>query len=460
MKNRPLPTSLLVVLAAALLAAAVPLRQAFAQNPTDTKIRLMSEALRARDAGDLAGAQKALAQLASLAPDDKAVQRLRAEVEAQATAQAAALETARRVEAERAAAAAAAPISLAPAPVPVAPSSTPARVSTPAMIDVKIPEPGSTPPAGPSAAEIEADAIARAEAARISQAIANGQTLLATARTQIRNNRPDEAIATIDAALGALPTNSLTTKLIADLKKEKASALLDRAQAALKRNDIETARAAMAAHAQLAPDSSRTAGIERQITRAEAKPVVVGVDPAFLADRAATGQLIAKGRAQYVAGDIDGAQETFRAIEAQDPENTIAKGFLLRIAEEKAEAGLLNREKTRAQLLEEVGKSWQRPGIYQERPREVDQGNVAAPLNKKLSEIILPNVSWTRAPISDVVASLSAISEEFDLKSAPGARGVNVVLIDPTNKTPTVTLQNLKNSSLKRVLDFVTESIG
>ena len=93
MKTRPLSTPLLAVLAAALLATAVPLRQAFAQTPsTDTKIRLMSEALRARDAGNLPAAQRALAQLASLSPDDKAVQRLRAEVEAQAVAQASALE--------------------------------------------------------------------------------------------------------------------------------------------------------------------------------------------------------------------------------------------------------------------------------------------------------------------------------------------------------------------------------
>jgi hypothetical protein len=39
----------------------------------------------------LAGAQKALAQLTALSPDDRAVQRLRSEVEAQAAAQQAAL---------------------------------------------------------------------------------------------------------------------------------------------------------------------------------------------------------------------------------------------------------------------------------------------------------------------------------------------------------------------------------
>lgn len=454
MNTRSLPASVLVVLAVAVLGAAVPLHAAPAPSQTDTKIRLMSEALRARDAGDLDGAQKALAQLATLSPNDPAVQKLRAEIEAQAVSQQKAL--AERAAAQQAALNAPAPV--APAPAPRA--ATPA----PSMIDVRIPEPGSTPPPVTpgtlSPAEVEAEALARAEANRLGQLLSAGQTQLSAARAQLRANQPDEAIATIDAALAGLPANPLTQKLVADLNKEKASALLDRAQAALKRGDTASARAAMAAHAQLAAgSSSRSESIERQITRAEARPVAAAVDPGFVADRAATAQLIAKGRAQYVAGDLDGAQGTFRAIEAQEPDNTVAKGFLLRIAEEKTETGALNREKTRAQLLEEVAKSWQRPGIYEERPRQTTGAAAVGPLAKKLSEITLPAVSWTRAPLGEVVTSLSAISEEFDLASAAGAKGVNVVLLDPTNKNPTITL-TLRNATLKRVLDFVTEAVG
>ena len=307
--------------------------------------------------------------------------------------------------------------------------------------------------------EQEAEALARAEAARLEQLVASGQQQLATVRSQLRAGRHDEALATADAALSALPANPVTQRLVTELKNEKATALLDRAQALLKQGDPAGARAAIAQHDLIAPATARSSGVERQIVRAEAKPTVAAADPVFLADRAATAQLVAKGRAQYVAGDLDGAQETFRAIEAQEPDNTVAKGFLLRIAEEKTEMGALNREKTRAQLLEEVSKSWQRPGIYQERPREMDKAAAVAPLAKKLAEITLPAVSWTRAPIGDVVAALSAISEEFDTAPAGGSKGVNVVLIDTSNKNPQVTL-TLRNATLKRVLDFVTEAIG
>ncbi len=444
MKKHALSTSL-AVLAAALFALAVPAGRVIAQGQTDVKIRLMSEALRARDAGDLDAALKSLGQLAALSPNDPSVARLRSEIETQRT-----------LRAEAATRAAATP---APAPASYAPAAAPA--AAPAMIDVKIPEPGQTPPPAGRAPspEEEAEAIARAEAGRISTAIAAAQAQLSTARSQSRDGRADDAIATIDAALASLPSNVLTQKIIADLKKEKASALLERAQILLRRGDNDGARAALAAHAELAPTDTRGASIAKKIATAEAKAAPTpGVDAQFAADRAATSALVAKGRAQYVAGDIDGAQATFRAIEANEPDNTVAKGFLIRIAQEKIETGALNREKTRAQLLEEVAKGWQRPGIYQERPRDADQAAAAAPLAKKLNEIIVPQFSFTAATIQQVVTALNEISEQFDT-SVAGPKGVNIVLLDPSNKNPAVTI-TLRNTTLKRVLDFVTESVG
>jgi general secretion pathway protein D len=465
MKTAPLTRSLLGLLAsAALLAAVLPARPAFAQSQTETKIRLMSEALRARDAGDLGAAQRALAQLAAVAPDDPAVQRLRAEIEAQALAQQraqaqqraaeqAAIESVRRAEQTAAQAAERSPASTPSPPAPAAPRQP---QPGPTMIDVSIPEPGQRP--APPTPEQEAEAIARAETNRVNVLLTEAQAQLSAARAQLRAGLHDDAIATVDAALAPLPANPTTQRVIADLQREKAAALLECAQALIRRGDTPGARAALAAHRQLAPASTRLEALERQLATAEGRGSVATVDPGFAADRAGIDQLVRRGRAQYVAGDIDGAQETFRAVEAQDPDNTVAKGFLLRIASEKMETGALNREKTRAQLLEEVAKSWQRPGIYQERPREVDQASAVAPIAEKLNDIVLPSVSFTRAEIGQVVTALSAVSEEFD-RSPTAPRGVNIVLLDPSNRNPTVTI-TLRNATLRRVLDFVTEAVG
>ncbi|MSU24931.1 MAG: type II secretory pathway, component PulD [Opitutus sp.] len=467
MKIHPFSPLLLALLAVGLLAVAVPASRALAEDKTDTKIRLNAEVLRARDAGDLDSAQRTLAQLVALAPNDPSVQRLSAELAAQRAAQvesAARAETQRAAQVETAARAAAMRAAQQVAAQQAAVETAPVT-KAPVMIDVKIPEPTQTPsqaaaPASPAAPtlEQEAEAIARAEAGRLTELMAGAQIQLSTARAQSRDGRTEDALATTDAALASLPANPLTQKLIADLNKEKASALLDRAQTLIKRGDFEGARLALNAQEQLAPGSARAAGLARQVAKVDAQVSASTVSTAFAAERAATASLIAKGRAQYVAGDIDAAQATFRGIEAQDPDNTVAKGFLLRIANEKAETGALNREKTRAQLLEEVAKGWQRPGIYQERPRDTEGAAAIAPLAKKLNEITLPNVSFNRVEIGGVVAALSAASEEFD-PARTGPKGVNIVLLDPSNKNPTVTL-TLRGITLKRLLDMVTEQVG
>lgn len=467
----PLLSFLAALSVALLLSVALPSR-GLAQVQTDVKIRLMSEVLRARDTGDFTTAQKKLAELAALAPNDAYVQRLRGEIEAQRGAQveaAARAELAARENAKRAAQQAAAEQAAAEqraaearaAAARLAAQPREAPASAPVMIDVKIPEPGTTrTPAAvtPSAAELEADALARAESARLGSLMTMAQAQLGAARSQSVAGRPDDAIVTAEAALAALPVNSITQRIIADLKKEKASALLARAQVLIARGDIDGARSALEAQAQLVPADGRAASVARQLASAEAKLSTSLVDPGFLAARAAAERLVAKGRAQYLAGDIDGAQETFRSVEAQEPDNTVAKGYLLRIADEKAETGALNREKTRAQLLEEVAKGWQRPGIYQERARDADKAAAIAPLARKLNEIVLPNFSFTNATIQQVVTALNEISEQYDT-TGTGNKGVNVVLLDPSGKNPTVTL-TLRNTTLKRVLDFVTEGIG
>ncbi len=116
------------------------------------------------------------------------------------------------------------------------------------------------------------------------------------------------------------------------------------------------------------------------------------------------------------------------------------------------------RERTREELLADVAKGWERSPAYKARRPVEDQSTAAAPLMKKLDEIVLPTVSFTRAEIGQVVATLSAASEEFD-GATDGLRGVNIVLVDPANRKPAVTI-TLRNTNLKRVLDFVTEGIG
>lgn len=178
------------------------------------------------------------------------------------------------------------------------------------------------------------------------------------------------------------------------------------------------------------------------------------VSPGFVRMRAEIDELLRRGRAQFVGGDFAGARETFAQIEARDPNNAEAKFFQAQIAARTRAAGDLDRYKTKEQMLEEVARGWQRPQIFDRefaaRPEEVDRG-----LSEKLREIVLPRVSFASIPLSRVIDTLSALSEEFD----PEGRGVNMVLIDPAGTDPRVSI-TLRNLSLNRILDFVVESVG
>ncbi len=189
----------------------------------------------------------------------------------------------------------------------------------------------------------------------------------------------------------------------------------------------------------------------------EASPAVPGRESS---QEAATdpARLLARGRSQYLAGAGEAAAATFRAILEVDETNAEAARFLARIeAETQAEQGVF-RQRTRGQLLDEVERNWRRPEV-QRGVEPITAGATGEPeLERKLDTIILPQVSFSRVEIGRVVAALGAAAEEFDSEDTLH-KGLNIVLVDPAEGTPVVTLA-LRNASLRRVLDFVTASIG
>jgi general secretion pathway protein D len=71
---------------------------------------------------------------------------------------------------------------------------------------------------------------------------------------------------------------------------------------------------------------------------------------------------------------------------------------------------------------------------------------------------VVPSVSFSAVDLTRVVSTLSDLSVEYDPSPGP-ERGVNIVVIDPQNQNPSVSI-TLRNLSLKRVLDVITDSVG
>lgn len=174
----------------------------------------------------------------------------------------------------------------------------------------------------------------------------------------------------------------------------------------------------------------------------------------FEAEQLEIEAMLLRGRAQYIAGDYEGARETFSQVEASDPNNREAKKLQAEIARTLRRSGILDRKKTKEQMLQEVTQGWQRPQIF-DRDRTTVVEDHDNSLEVKLTSIMMPRVSFSGLPLSRVVDTLAALSEEYD----PDGEGVNMVLIDPSGSDPAVNL-TLRGLSLARVLDFTTESVG
>lgn len=427
---------LLLLATPVIFSLTVPAAKLVAQSQTETKIRLMAEGLRARDSGDLVTAKTNFEQLLVLAPNDVTVQRLLVGVNDSLSrgSQAAApiFETYNTGEVSRVVYNPGAPI-------------------------------GSESSSGFSGSESEQ--LVQAEEARIKELISAADASTKTANQQAKDGDFAAAKSTLDDALRSLPNNTLTASTIESLTDAKDNLLLVESQALFSKGDVAGARASLDAYANATSAENKAARrLAARVTRAELNPPlqpIEKVSPNFQADQKLIASELAKGRSKYFAGDIDGALETFRYVETLSTENAEAKYFLKRIAEERAKLGVLNRERTRASMIEEVAKAWQRPGVFTEKSPNVPTDPIVVTiLTKKLNDIVIPSVSFTGVDLGRVANTLAAFSEEFDT-STDAVKGVNIVLGSALagQAVPSVNI-TLRNMTLRRMLDIITENVG
>ncbi|MBC8008733.1 MAG: type II secretory pathway, component PulD [Burkholderiales bacterium] len=457
MNYTKLPKKALLLLATPVIfSLAVPASKLVAQSQTETKIRLMAEGLRARDNGDLATAKTNFEQLLVLAPNDVTVQRLLSGVN----------------ESISKGAVPAAPVALAssePVEVVYDPSgkSKPAATSAADVPVVAVPVGAINANASESSsvAVDPASALAADEEARVNKLLAQSAVDAKVASRLAKDGDFDGASATYDSAIQSLPVNTLTEDSIEKLEGSKNELLLRKSQALLKEGDTAGAQAALDAYiVATSPEGKAAKKQAAKIDKAELNPdyqPIAKANPEFIPEQKEIAALLSRGRSQYVAGDVDGAQETFRLVETYSADNSEAKYFIKRIAEEKARIGTLNREKTRALMLEEVGKAWQRPGVFKDKAPVIPVLPGGGELAIKMEGIIIPSVSFTGVELSRVISTLGALSAEYDTKSPEAEKGVNLVLGNQLAgaAVPQVNI-TLRNMSLKRILDIITENVG
>lgn len=432
--------------------------QAQTANAQD-KIQLMASGLQARNDGNYALAKQQFEQLLKLAPNDRGVQSFLVDVN-------------QKLEAQQAAApVAAAPVAVAQAAAPAAKSPVPVQ-----QLDEKTMAPVSVKPltsekVNPQVNQ-EAKAYEKAVAAADKEAAKQAQAAMKQSKQAAKDaekaarktgDKGDYAAAREDiaVALENLPEGREYDAQRASLKKAMADVIYDQAYAAYDEMKYADATGILKEYTDYVggPDS-RSNYLAKLIAVYSAdsdNQNIETISPGFTARQEQIKSLLTKGRAQYKQGDYQGAIDTYRQVELRDPDNSEAKAYQTIILEALSNSALLDYKKTRAEMIDAVNRSWQRPQVYNVDTEPTVKVVQDGGMRKRLESIILPRVSFTDMPLSKVVETLSELSTDYD-----GAKqGVNMMFMAPAAGAPMPTVSvTLRGLSLDKILDYVTRQAG
>lgn len=428
---------------AAILASAVTASFSYAKSDqTQEKIRLMVAAVQARDAGDLKSSKQSLEELLKIAPNDEGVQRMLADVnkdmERQAKGEAPVLVGAKAAQEEAAAK------------------------------DAEVAKDGEEAEAAEGKAKVEPVDAAMSDALRKQQLqVIAAFDLIDEAYDLMDDGNWDEAAKKLSFAQEKLPEESyspIADEARSELNRAKAAMAKSRAKIAMSERDTAAAKSFAAEYA--AAEESKDAGnaFVEEVEEFTANPYnnsISDISPDYATRQNKIENLLEKGRRQYLYGDYQGARATFRQIETLDADNIQAKAYQRLISEKLADRGRLTYLATREAMMDEVSKAWQRPQVYT--GTTVDRGGARADsvIDKKLAEIIIPNVSFP-APgvtLAQAINTLSILSVEYD-KSNDAKKGVNIVLFGDNASEAKPVVLTLRDLSLGQILDWVTQQAG
>lgn len=421
---------------AAILASSVIASFSYAKpDQTQEKIRLMVAAVQARDAGDLKSSKQSLEELLKIAPNDEGVQRMLADVNKDIERQA-------KGEA------------------PVLVGAKPAKEEAGAE-DAEVAKDGE-------AAKVEPVDAAMSDALRKQQLqVIAAFDLIDEAYDLMDAGNWDEASKKLAFAQEKLPEESyspVADEARSELNRAKAAMAKSRAKIAMSERDTAAAKSYAAEYAAAEESKDAGAAFVEEVEEFTANPYnnsISDISPDYATRQNKIENLLEKGRRQYLYGDYQGARATFRQIETLDADNIQAKAYQRLISEKLADRGRLTYLATREAMMDEVSKAWQRPQVYT--GTTVDRGGARADsiIDKKLAEIIIPNVSFP-APgvtLAQAINTLSILSVEYD-KSNDAKKGVNIVLFGDNASEAKPVVLTLRDLSLGQILDWVTQQAG
>ena len=179
------------------------------------------------------------------------------------------------------------------------------------------------------------------------------------------------------------------------------------------------------------PNHRSALRLRQKISKAKTRPTRFDASkqPEIIAEKVQIRDLLLEGREFFSVGKYDLAEQRFDQVRLLDPYNTDALKFLKKLDERRYEITTLERDKSIADMMNEVRKRWN-PPIEKDIdvPVPVDsQGPLLQPGNdieEKMQEIIIPSLEFRNANVIDVINRL----RQESVKSDPLGEGINIVL--------------------------------
>ena len=303
------------------------------------------------------------------------------------------------------------------------------------------------------------------EVARRNQAkVDKAEDHISEARSLIRDNELDAANAELDKANTELPGNIATQPLRREILGLRATILAERVTQAIEARDLPRALIHLKEYEKLVTNKENELddlAYQRLLKLYQARradPSYRGIDeisPGLQAKDAKVEELLVKGRARYLYGDYQGALDTYREVLQYQPQNPEAKAYQVRIRKLLSEnSGQWNRGVTKGKLLELLDESWKLPEVYN-RESTASEKQVIDPVLQKLKDITVPELPIKDFPLNRALEVIQTAAQAYDKDQ----KGVNIVLIDPEKRNPSVNI-TLRNVSLDKAIDIVLRQVN
>ena len=313
------------------------------------------------------------------------------------------------------------------------------------------------------AGEQGTDAIARAEIDRIAKLndikISASTALVVEAENLIRDEDYDAAKEKLDKAKQGLPNNIATAKLAARIKNDVAAIYSRRALVAIEAREMTKADGYIKDFENLKVDEAAAVALRAEFNDKKSDPTYRNIDdlsPGLRAKDQKIDELLVKGRARYLYGDYTGALDAYREVLQYQPNNSEAKAFQVRIRQFISEnSGAWNRGVTKGKLFELLDESWKLPEVYNREVVGTTGKTDTDPTIDKLRSITVPEINIRDMPFDRAITQLINISQSYDKEN----KGVNMVVIDPDRKNPSVNM-TLRNVSLEKAIDLITKQVN